>query len=1061
MSVLKARSSVASASSRALAELVDQLTARLKAGNELVDEAVIAEHPEHAEELRRLLPALKMLSALSEPAPGERSPATAPGILGDFRLVREVGRGGMGVVYEAEQISLGRRVALKVLPFAATMDARQLQRFQNEVRAAASLQHPHIVPVYAVGCERGVHYYSMQFIDGYSVEAVIRRMQSEPSSKANRDRAVAWGIQAATALEHAHSVGIVHRDIKPANLLIDSHGQLWVTDFGLAHTATNPGLTMTGDVVGTLRYMSPEQAAAKHGLVDHRTDVYALGATLYELLTLRPAVAGTDREEILRNLTLEEPKKLRRLNRAIPTDLETIVLKALANDPAQRYSSAQHLADDLERMRRGEAILARPVGWLGRWQRWRARNPLLARVSAALILAIIVMLGGLLIGIALITEKRDAAERNLALAQAREMELRRLLYPFTMRLAQQAWGHGEVEFADQLLAKFEPRADGTEDLRDFAWYYLRQLCQAPPPESWAGHRGDAYDLAFAPDGKELATSGHDGAVRLWDPATGKTKEVIRASSTEVNCAAYSPDGKTLATAADDGLIKLWDRATLKEKVTLRGHKSKAIAVVFSQDGKQLISGGNDGTVRIWDVATAKDVAHLEGPGNEVKALALSPDGKFIASIGWPNSKGETLFLWDLATRRCQWRSHSQTGGDCLAFSPDGRKIVFGEHRFVQLIDAVRGEALSTWEGHRDTVQSVAISLNGTLLASCGDDGRLFVRDLPSGKLRHQFVASPDRLWCATFSPNGVSLFVTTSSGAVLRFNTKAPCSSTLFTVPGLSHGIHLSPDGQTAIVDGKPGHASVWDLAQGTRLGELPEFQNFMGYTHSGRQFVLRTNDNKCRMCDTASAKPICTFAYGQIALDSTGVNGALGVPGGIRFVDVASGRIEGEIRHDVAPIAYAPDGKTLVGLTDDAKIELWDVATQKLKCSWPGAFADIRLVISPAGNTLAVSYPHGVVKLLSCDAKQRLPTLAVDSPSIGCMAFSPDGRTLATGSGNQIKLWHVATGQEMVTLVAHPESIASLAFGRDGRTLYSARISRGRATVDAWSVGPAQASSQ
>jgi serine/threonine protein kinase len=276
--------------------------------------------------------------------------------LGDYRLLRELGRGGMGVVYEAEQLSLGRRVALKVLPFAATLDPRQLQRFHNEARAAASLHHPHIVPVYAVGCERGVHYYAMQFIDGRSLDDVLYQLRQpdQPAAEADsrRDtvpdahgqagtlssprqgrgyyrRVADLGIGAAEALEHAHQLGVVHRDIKPGNLILDGRGHVWVTDFGLAQCRSDARLTQTGDVVGTLRYMSPEQALAQRGVIDQRTDVYSLGATLYELLTLQPVFGGQDRQQLLRQIAFEEPARPRRVNRALPAELETIVLKAL------------------------------------------------------------------------------------------------------------------------------------------------------------------------------------------------------------------------------------------------------------------------------------------------------------------------------------------------------------------------------------------------------------------------------------------------------------------------------------------------------------------------------------------------------------------------------------------------------------------------------------------------------------------------------------------------------------------------------------------------------------
>jgi serine/threonine protein kinase/Flp pilus assembly protein TadD len=418
--------------SSVLAELVDQLTARLHAGESIDWEAEARAHPEHAAELRRLVPALGALDQLSRSAdaalptvgrgPGDDA-ALVAGVLGDFRIIREVGRGGMGIVYEAEQISLGRRVALKVLPFAATLDPRQLQRFHNEARAAAGLHHTHIVPVHGVGNERGVHYYAMQFIEGRTLADFIAERRGGPPSQvptrpeadvapattsplaaqatsaAPRDaayfrRVTEWGIQAAEALDSAHAVGVVHRDVKPANLLVDGSGRLWVTDFGLAQVQSDARLTMTGDLVGTLRYMSPEQALAKRVVIDHRTDIYSLGATLYEVLTLQPAFDGADRQELLRQIAFEEPKALRRLNRAIPAELETIVLKALEKNPAERYATAQELADDLERWSRDEPIRARRPSLVQRARKWcRRHRPvaigLAASLAAAVVLAVV------------------------------------------------------------------------------------------------------------------------------------------------------------------------------------------------------------------------------------------------------------------------------------------------------------------------------------------------------------------------------------------------------------------------------------------------------------------------------------------------------------------------------------------------------------------------------------------------------------------------------------------------------------------------------------------------
>jgi tetratricopeptide (TPR) repeat protein/tRNA A-37 threonylcarbamoyl transferase component Bud32 len=386
----------------ALEDLVEELTNRVQAGEAVDVEAYAARHPEQAQAIRDLFPALQVLAAISgSSATGRESAESLPaaGTLGDFRLICEVGRGGMGVVYEAEQISLSRRVALKVLPFAATMDPRQLQRFKNEAQAAAGLQHQNIVPVYFVGVERGVHYYAMQFIDGQTVAAVIRELRqangldctaplgATPTLSAAglaTERSVRTpayfrtvaqlGQQAAGALQHAHDLGVIHRDVKPGNLMLDGRGNLWVTDFGLARVQADASLTLTGDLVGTVRYMSPEQASGGQALIDHCTDVYSLGATLYELLTLQPAFQGNSRQELLLQIALEEPKPPRRVNNAIPAELETIVLKAMEKNSAERYATAQELADDLQRVLDDRPILARRPSWRQVARKWARRH---------------------------------------------------------------------------------------------------------------------------------------------------------------------------------------------------------------------------------------------------------------------------------------------------------------------------------------------------------------------------------------------------------------------------------------------------------------------------------------------------------------------------------------------------------------------------------------------------------------------------------------------------------------------------------------------------------------
>ena len=547
------------------ANLVEEITQKVQGGQRVDVDSYVRKHPEYGEQLRELFPAMRVLTDLAASVSGGDSAAmdmasdtvSKMGRLGDFRILREIGRGGMGVVYEAEQVSLGRRVALKVLPFAAVLDPRHLQRFKNEAQAAAALEHPNIVNIYSVGCERGVHYYAMQFIEGQTLAQVIeelrhssplpsagegpgvraagvatsvaprpdltpapttplgaeqsplslrervrvraagemtsadsaphpgplpkgegiesaahlapeprtlnppgptrpgserrtlnppgptrpgsersflpadtqREVQAAVSTKGphrTREffRSVAQlGIQAAEALEHAHQMGVVHRDIKPSNLMVSSlpspagrgaggeGPHLWVTDFGLAltHTGANliygeswpavrdgplthtgANLTMTGDILGTLRYMSPEQAAGKSRVLDHHTDIYSLGLTLYELLTLRPAFEGDDRQHLVRQILEADPPPPRHVNQAIPKDLETILLKATAKEPAARYPTAQALADDLRRFLDDKPIRARRPSLVERAAKWSRRHKPVVGSAAVLLVAAVI-----------------------------------------------------------------------------------------------------------------------------------------------------------------------------------------------------------------------------------------------------------------------------------------------------------------------------------------------------------------------------------------------------------------------------------------------------------------------------------------------------------------------------------------------------------------------------------------------------------------------------------------------------------------------------------------------
>jgi eukaryotic-like serine/threonine-protein kinase len=494
----------------------------LEEGREPDRAQLLAAHPDLRQDLEAFLAGHDEVARLTAPlrateqanargrGPMHEEPDDARagiGELGDFRLLREVGRGGMGVVYEAEQISLRRRVALKVLPFAAAIDPRRLQRFKTEALAAAHVQHERIVPVHSVGCERGVHYYAMQFIDGQSLAALIaglRRLRDEPGPNRARPkdghdageatvnvpagpletreeaetmlaaasfsrerssdrryfvRVADLGTQAALALEHAHQLGIVHRDVKPSNLLLDQRGQLWVTDFGLAQVAGDPGLTVSGELLGTIRYASPEQLLARRGIVDHRSDVYSLGATLYELLTLRPPFDERDRNALIRQIADDDPLPPCSVDHSIPSELETIVLKTLRKDPADRYGSAQELADDLKRFVDGRPILARRPTPAERLRTWSRRHP---SIVGAGFVALILLSVASLLSTALVRreQKKTLVEQRRSEAAYRHERQRALEAEERFRLARRAVDE-LIQVSEEELA----HRPGTEGLR--------------------------------------------------------------------------------------------------------------------------------------------------------------------------------------------------------------------------------------------------------------------------------------------------------------------------------------------------------------------------------------------------------------------------------------------------------------------------------------------------------------------------------------------------------------------------------------------------------------------
>jgi WD40 repeat protein len=1009
----------------------------------------------------------------SSPAPPSEHPGDLPArltlsTLGRFQIRQELGRGSFGVVFLAHDPLLGRAVALKVPRAEVLLTSELRERFRREARAAAALDHPHLVPVYEVGEAGAACFLVSAYCPGSNLAQWLRQ-RTEPVPFA---QAASLLATVAEAVQHAHDRGVIHRDLKPSNILLDAAGQPHVTDFGLARFLD--GLpedesgrypTRTGIIVGTAPYMAPEQAGGKSRLVGPAADVYGLGAILYELLTGRAPFQGESELDTLQQVQSAEPVPPSRLRLRCPRDLEVICLKCLEKDPGRRYASAGALAEDLRRFLAGEPIRARPVGTAERlWRRCR-RNPVLSLawgLAGAAVLAVVALSVGFAVqqswvnqrlSEAAVSLRHEEEQAEIARAAAQQQylvaERRSALMALDRGLALCEQGkipHGMLWLARGLeIAVKLPPADGGDverTARANLACWAREaapLCQQFP--GWGGLRS----VAFTPDGGRLYAAGPEGDVQAWDTATG-TPVGVQFPPHPPGAVALSRDGRTLATGGTDRKVRLWEVATGKPLLgePLR-HHGVIYGLAFSPDGRYLLTGSDDFKAQLWEVATGKRFGPpLVHPGT-VWAVAYSPDGRTLLTACGDG----TARLWEAATGKSVGELAHQDLVWAVAFSPDGKTALTGSaDGTAQVWDVATRKRRGPPLRHQDAVEAVAYSPDGRTVATGSDDRTVRLWETATGRPVAAPLPFAGGISCVAFTPDGRFLY--TNSGQLWQLPAGPLRGPVLPHEAPVRAVAYSPPDGRTIATGSEDGKVRCWDAVRGHAVGPIFRHRQraiAVVFSPDGRLLLSVGADHTARRWDLAGGTPAGPplkhpANVHDTAFSPDGRSFVTGCADGLaRWWDTATGRLLGEFHEPWGPVdgvAFSPDGRTVLVGSADQNARLWEPATRS-RVGGPFQHpAGVSCVaFGPGGRTILTGCRDAQARLWRVDTRQFLGPPLAHQATIEFVAFSPDGHILATCSIDRTaRLWDAGTHRPIGPALRHEQEVTAVTFHPNGRAV-------------------------